>query len=59
MTPIEIGAYKVELVVDNDGHLNVHVTSIDGSDLVEVESDDISATQSRTRFSTQKIENSS
>ncbi|MCP4397231.1 MAG: hypothetical protein GY801_08040 [bacterium] len=52
--------WKVELLIDDDGHLNIYTTNTDGSDVLETETgqgDGINGDQLAFRLTTQFIEN--
>ena len=51
-----IGAYNVEMLVDEDGHLNIYVESVDGSALSEVDTSQDTKDQYAIRFTTEAIE---
>ena len=55
---IEVEKWKIHLVVDSDGHLNVHVNHKDKSPVIECDHGDIGQDENdwAERFTTEKIE---
>ncbi len=53
---IVVEDYQIHLVLDEDGHLNIYVESLDDSSVVEIETGQNTDKQLAYRFSTEKIE---
>jgi len=53
---LKLGLYNIDLLVDDDGHLNVWIESADGSALLDVDTSQDNHDQRAMRFSTESIE---
>lgn len=53
---VEIGGWKVDLVVDDDGHLGVFIGHKDGTEVLSCDADLSSDREWGERFTTAKIE---
>ena len=59
LTKVEIGGWKVDLVVDDDGHLGVFIGHKDGTEVIPCDADTTNSCNDSEwgeRFTTVKIE---